>query len=139
MYSINLFVIDIHNIRCLEPFLSLYGQGEIRRFLGISWQYKLKPCRTKLKKLKPTTQPCAYDSGYLRQLPRQQLVIGGSKPARPSQQNLSHDRSTQRACSGSDLYYMIYNGLMTRHCRFQAEKGCAVKQQPLPASPNPTR
>ena len=25
------------------------------------------------------------------------------------------------------------------HSRFQAEKSCAVKQQPLPASPNPTR
>ena len=39
MYSVTLFVIDIQNIRCLEPFLSLYGHFEIRRILGINWQY----------------------------------------------------------------------------------------------------
>ena len=44
MYSITLFVIDIHNISCLEPFLSLYDHFEIRKFLGLNWQYKLKPC-----------------------------------------------------------------------------------------------
>ena len=31
-------------IRCLEPFLPLYDHFEFRRFLGINWQYQLKPC-----------------------------------------------------------------------------------------------
>ena len=42
MHYITLFVIDIDNIRCLEPFLPLYDHFEIRRFLGINWQYYLK-------------------------------------------------------------------------------------------------
>ena len=39
-----LFVIDIDNIRLLEPFLSLYNHFEIWRFLGPNWHYLLKPC-----------------------------------------------------------------------------------------------
>ena len=34
MHYITLFVIDIDNIGCLEPFLPLYGHFEIWRFLG---------------------------------------------------------------------------------------------------------
>ena len=38
--ALNHFVChNIHNIRCLEPFLPLYDHFEIRRFLGINWQY----------------------------------------------------------------------------------------------------
>ena len=32
MYSITLYVIDIHNISCLEPFLPLYDHFEVWRF-----------------------------------------------------------------------------------------------------------
>ena len=32
MHHITLFVIDIHNIRCLEPFLPLHDHFENRRF-----------------------------------------------------------------------------------------------------------
>ena len=44
MHYITLFVIHIDDIRCLEPFLSLYDHFEIWRFLGPNWQYELKPC-----------------------------------------------------------------------------------------------
>ena len=44
MYSITLYVIDINNISCLEPFLPHYDHFEIWRFLGLNWQYQLKPC-----------------------------------------------------------------------------------------------
>ena len=39
MYFITLYIIDIHNISCLEPFWPLYGHFEISRFLGLNWQY----------------------------------------------------------------------------------------------------
>ena len=39
MHSITLHVIDIHNVRCLEPFLPLSDHFEIGRFLGPNWQY----------------------------------------------------------------------------------------------------
>ena len=44
MHSITLYAINIHNIKCLEPFLPLYDHFEIWRFLGLTWQYYLKPC-----------------------------------------------------------------------------------------------
>ena len=39
MYSITLFVIDIHDIRCLEPFLPPYDHFEILRFFGLGLSY----------------------------------------------------------------------------------------------------
>ena len=39
MYSSTLYSIDKHNIKCLEPFLPLYGHFENWRFLGMYWQY----------------------------------------------------------------------------------------------------
>ena len=44
MHLIILYVIDIHNVLCLEPFLPLYDHFTIWRFLVRNWQYKLKPC-----------------------------------------------------------------------------------------------
>ena len=32
------YVIFIHNIRCLEPFLPVYDHFEICRILGLNWQ-----------------------------------------------------------------------------------------------------
>ena len=34
----DLIVIDIHDIRCLKPFLPLYVHFEIRMFLGLNWR-----------------------------------------------------------------------------------------------------
>ena len=48
MHYLTLYVIDIHNIRCLEPFLPLYDHFEILRFLVRNWQYQLKPCSKKI-------------------------------------------------------------------------------------------
>ena len=39
MHSITLYAIDIHNIRCLEPFLPLFDHFKIWRFLALNWQY----------------------------------------------------------------------------------------------------
>ena len=39
MYSITLYAIDIHNIRCIEPFLPQYDLFEILRLFGLNWQY----------------------------------------------------------------------------------------------------
>ena len=39
MYYITLCDIDMHNVRCLEPFLLLYDHFEIWRFLRPNWQY----------------------------------------------------------------------------------------------------
>ena len=39
MHCITLYVVDIHDIRCLEPFLPPYDHFEILRFFGLGLSY----------------------------------------------------------------------------------------------------
>ena len=39
LHYITLYVIDIHNVRCLEPFLPPYDHFKNRRFWVRNWQY----------------------------------------------------------------------------------------------------
>ena len=52
MYSTTLYVIDIHDISYLEPFLPLYDHIEIWSFFGTELQYYLKPCPKRIHKLR---------------------------------------------------------------------------------------
>ena len=39
MHYTTLYVVDIHDIRCLEPFLPPYDHFEILRFFGLGLSY----------------------------------------------------------------------------------------------------
>ena len=41
MHEVTLLAIDFHTIGCVEPFLPLYNQFEIRRFLGLKYKVDL--------------------------------------------------------------------------------------------------
>ena len=117
MYSITLYVIAIHDIRCLKPFLPLYDHFEIWRFLGLPNQtYKTKPTKPNQTKL---SQPG---------LPNQTYQIKSTK----STQNYWLKQSTPRSLMPLSISIMNITWIPPSAVNCEKPKILQIKQYLTP-------